>query len=68
MFGGSGPSAPPPVAPPPEEPQTTQASRKAQLAERQKADKRQGRRASILTGPQGLTEEATTTKKRLLGA
>ena len=60
----------PPVQPLPEPPKAElSAEEKAKIAKEQ-ADmerRRKGRKSTILTGPLGLQEEATTEKKTLLG-
>ena len=60
----------PPVQPLPEPPKAElSAEEKAKIAQEQ-ADmerRRKGRKSTILTGPLGLQEEATTEKKTLLG-
>ena len=60
------PPPPPPQAPPPAYDDT---ERKEKVAAEQAEirRKRKGRSATILTGPQGLTEEETLQKKTLLG-
>ena len=58
----------PPVQPLPEPP-TVSEEEKEKIAKEQ-ADierRRKGRKSTILTGPLGLQEEATTEKKTLLG-
>lgn len=64
---GKGPK-PPKVDPPPPVPQVTDpavedAARRARQAE----GKRKGRRSTLLTGGQGVTEDANVAKKTLLG-
>lgn len=65
------PPALPPVQPLPEPPKAElSAEEKAKIAQEQAAieRKRKGRKSTIITGPLGLTEEATTEKKTLLGS
>ena len=60
----------PPVQPLPEPPKAElSAEEKQKIADEQAAmeRKRKGRKSTILTGPLGITEEATTEKKTLLG-
>jgi hypothetical protein len=60
----------PPVQPLPEPPSAElSAEEKAKIASEQAAieRKRKGRKSTIITGPLGLQEEATTEKKTLLG-
>lgn len=60
----------PPVQPLPEPPKAElSAEEKAKIAQEQAAieRKRKGRKSTIITGPLGLQEEATTEKKTLLG-
>jgi hypothetical protein len=60
----------PPVQPLPEPPSAElSAEEKQKIADEQAAieRKRKGRKSTILTGPLGLQEEATTEKKTLLG-
>ena len=64
--------APPPLPPAPP-PVPTQAARaetavKGAAGVTEAAKKRKGRTATLLTGPLGIEEEATTAKKTLLGA
>jgi len=64
------PPALPPVQPLPEPPKAElSAEEKQKIADEQAAmeRKRKGRKSTILTGPLGITEEATTEKKTLLG-
>ena len=64
------PPALPPVQPLPEPPKAElSAEEKAKIASEQAAieRKRKGRKSTIITGPLGLQEEATTEKKTLLG-
>lgn len=74
------PGAPPPPPPPlppltlsPDPAVSAQAKRatvavKSSAGEATAAAKRKGRRATLLTGPLGLTEEAELKRKTLLGA
>ena len=63
------PSAPAlPPAPQQTQSQAVTASRQAQTAERGRSLQRKGRQSTILTGPQGLQEEANIRRKTLLGA
>lgn len=69
---GFGAPVPPPLPPPPP-PAASQASRataavKGAAGEVTAAGKRKGRRATLLTGPLGLTSEAEIERKTLLGA
>ena len=60
----------PPVQPLPEPPKAElSAEEKQSIADEQSAmeRRRKGRKSTILTGPLGLEEEATTEKKTLLG-
>jgi hypothetical protein len=60
----------PPVQPLPEPPKAElSAEEKQNVADEQAAieRRRKGRKSTILTGPLGLEEEATTEKKTLLG-
>ena len=60
----------PPVQPLPEPPKAElSAEEKQRIADEQAAmeRRRKGRKSTILTGPLGITEEATTEKKTLLG-
>ena len=60
----------PPVQPLPEPPKAElSAEEKQRVADEQAAieRRRKGRKSTILTGPLGITEEATTEKKTLLG-
>ena len=63
------PALPPPPAEPIEPPKFEDAEREAAAAEKQRKLnlKRKGRASTILTSRQGIEEEATTTKKTLLG-
>jgi type IV secretory pathway VirB10-like protein len=59
-FGGSPPTpAPPPPVPTREDPAVEESKKKLRMAERQ----RSGRRASILTGGQGVMGEAAATER-----
>ena len=60
--------APPPPPPIPETP-TVSEEEKQRIADEQAAmeRRRKGRKSTILTGPLGLEQEATTEKKTLLG-
>jgi|TARA_R110000787_G_scaffold115629_2_gene225656 hypothetical protein len=59
----------PPVQPLPEPPKVTDED-KARIASEQAAieRKRRGRKSTILTGPLGTEDEATTKEKTLLGS
>ena len=60
----------PPVQPLPEPPKAElSAEEKQKIADEQAAmeRRRKGRKSTILTGPLGIEEEATTEKKTLLG-
>ena len=60
----------PPVQPLPEPPKAElSAEEKQRIADEQSAmeRRRKGRKSTILTGPLGIEEEATTEKKTLLG-
>lgn len=66
------PRSTPSVAPAPAAPQQSQAeivtaSRGAAGQARQRTRRRQGRQDTILTEPQGLTEEANISRKTILG-
>ncbi len=62
-------SAPAPVTPPAEAPkQADPAVQQARSDERRRAANAQGAASTILTGGQGVTGAASTTKKTLLGA
>lgn len=63
------PAPPPPPPPPAPPPAYDDEERKAKVAAEQAEirRKRKGRGATILTGPQGLTEDETLQKKTLLG-
>lgn len=72
-FGGGGgsrtiiaPSVLPPLPPIPTE--ADPAIGRARAGQRQKAALAAGRSSTILTSPLGLTTEASTAKKRVLGA
>jgi hypothetical protein len=70
IFSPKMPSLPP-VQPLPEAPSTElSAEEKARIKSEQDAieRRRKGRKSTIITGPLGVTEEATTEKKTLLGA
>jgi len=65
-FGGSSPKVIPAVETPPpdiDDPAIEEAKRR----ERERLRRRRGARASILTGPEGATEEANVGRKTLLG-
>ena len=67
VFGGSKPKAPPPPPPPPDP--NIEAERLKKEAEEQRIRSGAGGRAStMLTGGEGVEEDATTAKKRMLGA
>lgn len=60
----------PPVQPLPEPPSaelSPEEQKKIQAEQAAMERKRKGRKSTILTGPLGLQEEATTEKKTLLG-
>ena len=62
--------APPPPPPPPAPPPAYDDKARAEEVASQQAEirrKRKGRSSTILTGPEGLTEEETLQKKTLLG-
>lgn len=63
------PAPPPPPPPPAPPPAYDDAARQAEVAAQQMEirRKRKGRSSTILTGPQGLTEQETLQKKTLLG-
>lgn len=65
LGGGSSPPKVEPFVPPPviEDPAIEEAKRR----ERERLKRKRGRGASILTGPQGVLEPATTGRKTLLG-
>lgn len=65
------PAAPlplPPAAPPPQPQRQDPAVAQARKSNRQQAARAQGRGSTILTSGLGLTTEASTTKKQLLGS
>ena len=64
-FGGSHP--PPVKAAEPVPKESDAAVEAARLAEQERLRRMRGRRHTILTGAQGITEEANTRKKTLLG-
>lgn len=65
----SAPSAPPPPPPPPPAPsEEVEAVQSARDRERRRVLATQGRKSTMLTGPQGVTEAAPTAQKTLLGA
>lgn len=67
--GGSGPSVPPlPPPPPPPPTPVDPAVVKARASNRQQAALAGGRQSTILTSAQGLTSNASTTKKTYLGS
>lgn len=57
------PPAPPPEPPRRDDPEVTDAARRARLA----AARSRGRAATILTGARGLTGDAPSVRKTLLG-
>ena len=64
----STPAPPPPPAPPKDPPKKADpAVQKARTDERTRAALAAGRDGDILTGAQGLSAPASTTKKKLLG-
>jgi len=67
FFGGG--SSPPPIiqAPPPLPKESDAEVKAAKARERERIRKMRGRRSTILTGGQGVQEEAKTGKKSLLG-
>ena len=66
FFGGG--SSPPPIQPAPPLPQQSDAEVKAAKArERERIRKMRGRKSTILTGGQGVQDEAEIGKKSLLG-
>ena len=73
IFGFSAPKAPKlpklPKAPtPPSTEEQAQAGEVAGVAERERLRKLKGISSTLLTSPLGLTNEATTQRKTLLGA
>lgn len=70
IFAPKMPAPPPPPEPAPAPPSFEDAERERLAAEKQKdlLRKRKGRKSTIVTGPLGVTEEATTEKKTLLGS
>lgn len=63
-FGGGKPKTEPVIMPPDvEDPAIEEARRR----ERERLRRKRGRGASILTGPQGVTEPANIGRKTLLG-
>jgi hypothetical protein len=67
IFGGSAPKAPAPPPPPPT------AESQSDILARESAETRmrvgtQGRASTMLTGGEGVEEDAPTAKKKLLGA
>jgi hypothetical protein len=70
MFGGGG-SAPAPPPPPPPIPTPTRDDPEISQADRDARRRRQlaaGRQSTLLTGGEGVTEDANTADKTLLGA
>ena len=72
-FGGSKPAPPPPPPaavelPPPPATVIDPAVKNARKNEKKAAAQLAGRKSTILTGSQGVLEEANTKKKTLLGA
>lgn len=65
LFSSPSPSASPPPPPPPK--RDDKEVQDAALKERLRLARARGRRANILTGGRGVTEEALTAQKRLLG-
>ena len=62
------PDPPPPPPPPPEPPKMAdEAQRRARDEQLAEARRRAGAQSTIATGAGGLTEEANTAKKTLLG-
>ncbi len=59
------PKAPPPPPPPPEKDDSEVQA--AAAAERERQRKARGRASTILTGGEGLTTNASTARKQLLG-
>ena len=72
-FGGSKPAPPPPPPPPVQMPappatQIDPAVKSARRNEKKNAAMLAGRKATILTGSQGVLDDAYTQKKTLMGA
>ncbi len=67
FFGGQKQSAPPPPPPPPTEDSAADKLEKEAKEQRIRAGSA-GRASTMLTGGEGVTEEAKTAKKKLLGA
>lgn len=69
IFSGPPSIKPPPPPPAPPEPPTPvePGVRKARKESRRRAALSEGRKSTILTSAQGLSSEAQTTKKTLLG-
>ena len=70
IFSPKMPSLPPVQPLPPAPSAELSQAEKDKIAAEQAAieRKRKGRKSTIITGPLGLTEEATTEKKTLLGS
>ena len=67
-FGGGGYSAPAPrTAPTEDSPEVKAAAEEAARQEMAAAGKRKGRLSTILTGSQGLTDQAPTKRPTLFG-
>lgn len=64
-FGRS--KSPPPPPPPPPAPAITPAKTKSQDRASDKQARKKGQSAAVVTGGQGLLEEAPTSKPSLLG-
>ena len=64
IFGGSKQSAPAPTSPPTK---TDAEVKEAASKERKRLLAKQGRESTILTGGQGVEDEANIKKKKLLG-
>lgn len=60
IFGGDKPESPPPVPPPPPVPTIDDAKLRAQSAD--EARRRRGRRASVLTGDEGVGDTPTSSR------
>ena len=67
-FGSSSPAPPPPAAPPPPPTESDAEVQRAKTAAVKKNANRQGRRANIKTGGQGVLSGDAPPSNRLLGS
>jgi hypothetical protein len=67
VFGGSKPKPPPPPPPPPTEESAADKLAKESQEQRLRSGSA-GRASTMLTGGEGVVEDAKTAKKKLLGA